>query len=79
MPATAPRESSRGYPARNARPRLFQHLEARQMSEPGARTLDERISSTWSVLVSEGTADCPVCASRIRAAQSCVTCGSELT
>jgi hypothetical protein len=79
MPAIAHRDSSRGLPVRNERPRRFQHLEARQMFEPGARTLDERISSTWSTLVSEGAADCPVCSSRMLAAHQCGTCGSELS
>ncbi len=50
------------------------------MFEPGARTLDERISSTWSGLVSEGAAECPVCSSRMRAAAARArSCGSELS
>ena len=79
MPATAHRESSRGLLIGNERPRRFGHLEARQMFEPGARTLDERISSTWSSLVSEGAAECPVCSSRMLAAHQCSACGSELS
>jgi hypothetical protein len=49
------------------------------MFEPGASTLDERISSAWSGLVSAGTAECPVCASGIHAAKPCAGCGSELS
>ena len=79
MPATAPRDSTRGFVAPSDRPRRFGRLEARRMSEPGARTLDERISSTWSALVSEGVAECPVCSSRVRAAHECGSCGSELS
>jgi hypothetical protein len=79
MPAIAPRDTARGFPAREARPRRMQRLEAHRMFEPGARTLDERISATWSSLVSEGAADCPVCSSRVRAAHQCDNCGSELS
>jgi hypothetical protein len=49
------------------------------MFEPGAPTLDERISSTWSGLVSDGTAECPVCSGDIHAAEPCTGCGSELS
>jgi hypothetical protein len=49
------------------------------MFEPGAATLDERVSSLWTGLVSEGSAECPVCAQPIRAAEPCNGCGSELS
>ena len=49
------------------------------MFEPGVPTLDERISSTWSGLVSQGTAACPVCDSSVHAAEACPACGSELS
>ena len=78
MASVSQKERQRLFPG-NDRPRRFQHLDARQMFEPGARTLDERISATWSGLVSVGTAECPVCASRMRAAESCPGCGSELS
>jgi hypothetical protein len=63
------------------RPRRFQHLEARQMFElgAGAVTLDERISTVWSALVTEGRAECPVCTGPTRAAEPCPACGSELS
>ncbi len=78
MSAVAPRQRHRRYPA-SERPRRFEHLEARQMFEPGASTLDERISSAWSGLVSAGTAECPVCSGPVRAAAPCKSCGSELS
>ena len=78
MPATAPKHRGGLLPG-NDRPRRFEHLEARQMFEPGAPTLDERISSAWSGLVGRGSAECPVCAGTMRAAQPCAGCGSELS
>ncbi|MDX6586004.1 MAG: hypothetical protein QOI31_477 [Solirubrobacterales bacterium] len=78
MSAVSPKDRQRPFPG-SERPRRFQHLEARQMFEPGASTLDERISSAWSGLVSAGTAECPVCASGIHAAKPCAGCGSELS
>ena len=78
MPAVAPRDRSRPLPGGERR-RRFEHLESRRMTEPGASTLDERISATWSVLVSEGEAGCPVCTTPIRAAEACDGCGSELS
>jgi len=78
VPAVSPKDRQRVFPG-SERPRRFQHLEARQMFEPGAPTLDERISSTWSGLVSVGTSECPVCATAIHAAQPCPGCGSELS
>ena len=77
MSAVARQDKQRIFPG-NDRPRRFSHLEARRMFEPGAPTLDERISSLWSGLVSEGTCECPVCALRMRAAEPCAGCGSEL-
>ena len=77
MPAVAPKHKGRPSPGKD-RPRRFEHLEARQMFEPGSSTLDERISSTWSGLVSRGTAECPVCSAAVHAAQPCTGCGSEL-
>ncbi len=79
MPAVAPSGNSRLFPGQSERPRRFQHLEARRMFEPGAPTLDERISMTWSGLVAGGAAECPVCAGRMQAAQACTSCGSELS
>lgn len=79
MPAVSTRARSRSFPGQSERPRRFQHLEARRMFEPGVPTLDERITATWSVLVSQGTAECPVCAGRLHAAQACLGCGSELS
>jgi hypothetical protein len=78
MPAVAPKDKQRRFPG-TGRPRRFEHLEARQMFEPGALTLDERISATWTGLVARGTAECPVCSSPMRAAQPCASCGSELS
>ena len=78
MSAVAPRHRQRVLRG-NDRPRRFEHLEARRMFEPGASTLDERISSAWSGLVSRGTAECPVCSSPVRAAAPCESCGSELS
>jgi len=78
VPAVSPKDGRRLFPG-SERPRRFQHLEARQMFEPGAPTLDERISTTWSGLVSAGTSECPVCASGIHAAEPCPACGSELS
>ena len=78
MPAVARQDKQRLFPS-NDRPRRFSHLEARQMFEPGAATLDERVSSLWSGLVDEGTAECPVCAQRMRATEPCAGCGSELS
>ena len=78
MPAVAPRDKLRNFPG-TGRPRRFGHPQACQPFEPGAPTLDERISTTWAGLVSSGTAECPVCATRLRAAQPCSGCGSELS
>ena len=78
MPAAVPKDRQRerlGYERR----RRFGHLEARRMFEPGAPTLDERISSTWSSLLGSGSAECPVCATRVRAAEPCSGCGSKLS
>jgi len=77
MPAVIPKDRQRF--SVHDRPRRFGHLDARQMFDPGAPTLDERISSTWAGLVSSGSAECPVCASRVRAGQPCAGCGSELS
>ena len=69
----------RALPGQPERPRRFSHLVARQLFEPGAPTLDERISSTWSQLLTDGSAQCPVCAARVEAAAACPGCGSELS
>ena len=79
MAGVATRDTSRSLSAAGERPRRFGHLDARQIFGSGAPTLDERISSTWSVLVSEGAAECPVCAERLHAAGACPGCGSELS
>ena len=79
MAGVATRDRSRTFPGAGERPRRFGHLDARQLFEPGVPTLDERISSTWSVLQSEGAAECPVCAERLHAAGACPGCGSELS
>ena len=79
MRALAPRGKAPALPGRGERVRRFEHQTARQMFEPMSPTLDERISSTWSALVAEGSAECPVCAGQIRAAQTCERCGSELS
>jgi hypothetical protein len=78
MPAVAPKDKQRRFAGKD-RARRFEHLQARQMFEPGAPTLDERISATWSGLVARGSAECPVCSSPMRAAQPCASCGSELS
>lgn len=78
MPAAATKRKGQVFPG-NDRPRRFEHLEARQLFEPGALTLDERISSTWSRLVASGTGECPVCSGPVRAAAPCASCGSELS
>jgi hypothetical protein len=78
MPAVSPKERQRLFPG-SEWPRRFQHLEARQMFEPGAPTLDERISIAWSALVTKGRAECPVCTEPTRAAEPCSVCGSELS
>jgi hypothetical protein len=78
VPAVARRGKGQVFPG-NERPRRFSHLEARQMFEPGTPTLEERVSSLWSGLVSQGSAECLVCAQRMRAAEPCTGCGSELS
>ena len=78
MPAAATKRKGQVF-AGSDRPRRFEHLDARQLFEPGALTLDERISTTWSRLVSRGAAECPVCSGSMRAAQPCGRCGSELS
>jgi hypothetical protein len=80
MPAVAPKDRARrALPGQSERPRRFGHLEARQLFESGVPTLDERISATWSRLVRDGVATCPVCEGRIDAGQPCRGCGSELS
>ncbi|HYH62487.1 MAG TPA: hypothetical protein VD766_11530 [Solirubrobacterales bacterium] len=63
---------------RTERPRRPGSLEAREV-RPKGPTLEERIAGTWLRLVEDGTAECPVCASALRAAIPCDGCGADLS
>ena len=86
MPAVASQDTQpqSRFPG-SERPRRFadpvnnSHRQPRHVPDPGAGTLDERISTVWSVLVTEGRAECPVCTGPARAAEPCPACGSELS
>ncbi len=79
MPAITPRERSRVAFERDRRPRRLGSPEVRQLSQPRRPTLDERISATWSGLVENGSAECPLCNGELRAADGCTGCGSQLS
>jgi hypothetical protein len=65
--------------ASEERPRILGRLEVRRLAEPGRATLSDRIAATWTRLVDEGVAECPVCASELRAGSGCSSCGSVLS
>jgi hypothetical protein len=53
-------------------PRLFEPAS-------GGVSLEESILRTWEDLTATGSAGCPVCGGRMRAADGCGDCGSELS
>ena len=53
-------------------PRLFEPAS-------GGVSLEELILHTWEDLTAAGSAGCPVCGGRMRAADGCGDCGSELS
>jgi hypothetical protein len=55
--------------ARSA-PRLF---------EPGGVSLEDVILDAWEDLTDSGDAECPVCGGRMKLAQGCEACGSEVS
>jgi hypothetical protein len=56
-------------------------LPARRLFEPraGGVSLEDSILRTWEDLTAQGSAGCPVCGGRLRAASACESCGSELS
>jgi len=54
---------------------------ARRLFEPhtGGVSLEDSILRTWEDLTDQGSAGCPVCGGRQRAASACEDCGSELS
>ena len=78
MQAVGSRDRVRTRFERDERPRRQGSLEGRQV-RPKGPTLEQRIAGTWSRLVQEGTAECPVCASSLRAAFPCDGCGADLS
>jgi hypothetical protein len=70
--ATEPSARVRATPA-TGRP-------AARLFEPhtGGVSLEDSILRTWEDLTGEGSAGCPVCGGRLRAAGGCDSCGSDL-
>jgi hypothetical protein len=53
-------------------PRLFEPAAA------GGVSLEDKILGAWEDLVAAASAECPVCGGRMRPADGCDSCGSEL-
>lgn len=53
---------------------------AQRLFEPrtGGVSLEDSILRIWEDLVDVGSAECPVCGGRLRAAVGCESCGSAL-
>jgi len=53
---------------------------AQRLFEPraGGVSLEDSILRVWEDLVGDGSAGCPVCSGRLRAAAGCEACGSAL-
>lgn len=56
-----------------------QGRSAARLFEPTGSTLEDVILGAWEDLVAGGTAECPVCRGRLRAAAGCEGCGSDLS
>lgn len=78
MSAASSRDRTRVSFERTERPRRLGALETRQI-RPKGPTLEGRIAGTWSRLLEAGEAECPVCASTLRAAFPCDSCGADLS
>lgn len=50
-----------------------------RLFEPGGATLEDAILDRCAELAERGSAECPVCGARLRPADGCEGCGSELS